>query len=193
MKRSLLAIVIGAGLLGGCVRVRFEPETKQQQTDASALQSKDMRSQWAARLQKETTGLKLRSTKTLVDSVTVQYLRYGDLVAERWRAGNQGQPQPMTEADVRAMVAKGTETQEPLFRAYEEMFEYALEQLKLSREVDDSTVALLTNYGNHLYDTYSAVFFPTGAVEQYENKLYQLGQNGRDLSEELDRVIRVYR
>ena len=193
MKFVLKILVVLAPLYCGCVKVHFEPETKQQQTDAATLQSKDMRSQWAERLRGESVGQKLRSTKTLVDSVVTQYLRYGDLVAERWRAGNQSQTQPMTDTDIRAMVAKGTETQQPTFKAYEDMFEYALEQIKLSHQVDDSTIALMTKYGDHFYETYSTVFYLTGTVEQYEEKLYHLQQYGREMSDDLEQSLQVYR
>ncbi len=194
MRVVVLVVLTGwFGLICGCVKVHFEPETKQQQTDASVVQSKDMRGQWAERLRAATTGGRLRMTKSLVDSVVSQYLKFGDQVAERWRAGNQSQPQPMTDTDVRAMIAKGTETQQPMFKAYEDMFEYSLEEMKLSREVDDSTIALMAKHGDYLYETYSAVFFPTGTVEQYEEKLYQLGRQGNDLRDELERSMQVYR
>ena len=177
----------------GCVKVQFEPETKQQQSDAATLQGKDMRGKWAERLQRESTGEKMRSTKTLVDSVVYRYLQFGDMVAERWRAGNQQQAQPMTDLDVRKMIASKTEAQQPTFKAYEDMFEYALEQIKLTYEVDDSTTALLTNYGDYLYENYSAVFYPTGTEPEFEEKLYQLRQRGEDLSRELDRSLLQYR
>jgi len=187
-------ILIGCvALSAGCVKVHFEPETKQQQSDAAVLQGKDMRGQWAERLRAESTAQKLRTTKTFVDSVISQYLRYGDLVAERWRAGNQSQPQRMTDLDVRTMVSKGTEAQQPLFKAYEDMLEYAIEQIKLAREADDSTMTLMTKYGDHLYETYSAVFFPTGTVEQFEEKLYQLQQRGHEISDDLEQSLQVYR
>lgn len=194
MKKIVLEILIGCvALSAGCVKVHFEPETKQQQTDAAMLQGKDMRSQWAERLRAESTGQKLRTTKTFVDSVVSQYLQYGDLVAERWRAGNQSQPQPMTDIDARAMVSKGTEAQHPMFKAYEDMLEYAIEQIKLTHEVDDSTMVLLTKYGDHLYATYSAVFYPTGTEEQFEERLYQLRRQGQEMSRDLAQSLQVYR
>jgi hypothetical protein len=175
------------------MKVQFEPESKQQQSDAATLQGKDMRGKWGERMQRESTGDKMRSAKTLVDSVVYRYLQYGDMVAERWRAMNQQQSQPMTDLDVRKSIASGTEAQQPTFRAYEDMFEYALEQIKLTHEVDDSTLALFTNYGDFLYECFSAVFYPTGTEPEFEEKLYQLRQLGDDFSRELSYALRQYR
>lgn len=193
MKWTALGVALAIALIAGCVKVQFEPETNQQQTDAASIQSKEMRSQWAEKLNLETTGQKLWSTKTLVDSAASQYFRYGELVAERWRAGNQSQPQPMTDTDVRLMITKGTETQQPMFKAYEDMLEFAIEQIKLTHEVDDSTVALLTSYGDYLYESFSGVFYPVGTVDQYEEKMYKIRQDGHDLSRAIDEALRVHR
>lgn len=193
VRVTALLLALSAVLPAGCVKVQFEPETRQQQTDTATLQSKEMRSRWAERISRETTGQRLWSARGLVDSVTVQYLLFGNMVAERWRAANQSQTQPMTDTDARAMVSKGTEAQQPMFKAYEDMFEFALEQIKLTREVDDSTLSLLTKYGDYLYESYSDVFYPTGTVEQYEEKMYVLRQTGHDLGKALDDALRVYR
>ena len=193
MRNPLLIILAVSVASAGCMKVQFESESKQQQSDAAALQGKDMRGKWAERMQRESTDEKMRSTKTLVDSVVYRYLQYGDLVAERWRAGNQQQPQPLTDVDIRKMVAGGTEAQQPTFKAYEDMLEYALEQVKLTHDVDDSTMARLTGYSDYLYECYSAVFFPTGTEPEFEDKLYQLRQKGDDLNRELERSLQQYR
>lgn len=188
-----LILLLTCVMTSGCVKVQFEHETQQQQTDAAALQGKDMRGKWAERIQRESTGEKMRTTKTLIDSVVFRYLQYGDMVAERWRATNQNQAQQVTDQDIRKSIASGTEAQQPTFKAYEDMLEYALEQLKLSHEVDDSTMAMLTRYGDHLYECFSAVFYPTGMEPEFEEKLYQLRQQGEDLSRELSRALQQYR
>lgn len=193
MKTFLLILLAACVLIAGCVKVQFEHETQQQQTDAAILQGKDMRGKWAERIQRESTGDKMRATKTLVDSVAYRYLQYGDMVAERWRGTNQNQAQQLTDLDVRKSIASGTEAQQPTFKAYEDMLEYALEQVKLTREVDDSTMSMLTRYGDHLYECFSAVFYPTGTEPEFEEKLYQLRQQGEDLSRELNRSLQQYR
>jgi uncharacterized protein YggL (DUF469 family) len=189
--------VLLAGVLvlvtAGCVKIQTSGESRERQTEVSVNQGKDVQVQFAERMQAATVGQKLAMTKTFVDSVTANYLRYGTTLVDRWRGYNQSQPQPMTDAELRKMVSNWNETQQPLTQAYENTLEYALDEIKRTATVDQQTMSLLGRFRDQYYKVYSAAFYPSGTVDEYDDKLRMLREEIERTSRDLDLAIQRYR
>ncbi len=192
MFLRLLAL-LGLVLTAGCVKIQTQSETPERRTEAADLQGKDFRVTFAESLRRASAGQKFALTKNLIDSVSANYLRYGANIADQWHQAAEARKQPVTDVEMRDLVTRSNQTQEPLTQAYEESIDYGIDQIKLSQGVDPTLTKELESYRDHFYKVYNGVFFPKGTEAEYENRLSDLRSEGAQMSRQLDDAIRLLR
>ena len=188
-----LAAVILAMVMLGCVKVQLQSETPQRRTEVSEGQGKDFRVQFAERMRNLPPTQKFNMTRLLIDSVTVNYLRYGRNIADQWRQASDGRGQAVSDVEIQNLVSNSNKTQEPLTQAYEESIDYGIDQIKQSQGVDPSLVGELESYRDYYYKLYNGVFFPKGTRSDYENRLSDLETEGSQISKRLSDAARQFR
>ncbi|MBD3404447.1 hypothetical protein GF420_16265 [candidate division GN15 bacterium] len=175
---ALLAIIVMAS--AGCVKVETSSAGPEQRTQSAENTAADLRSDWARRLDgatgPETAGMLGRQ----VDAITSRYVDYSRRVADEWRKGNDGRGQPIPDTEMREFVQGWVSTEQPILTAHDDMVEYAYAQLREGREVDESTIEVTRRLIESYYELYTAVFFPTGTVVDYE---YTVGEARSDIEE----------
>ncbi|MCH7948447.1 MAG: hypothetical protein IIC66_11675 [candidate division Zixibacteria bacterium] len=130
--------------------------------------------------------------KTHIDSVSAMYLRYGYRIVGEWQQGNEGRGEPVDASEMRQVVNSWVAAEKPILKAYEDNLEYGLRLIRDSRHYDQNTMDLFDQLAQAFYDCHSVVFYPNRNVETYENELIDTERRIRQLSQELERKLRVY-
>ncbi len=192
MLKVLSAVILTLATIS-CIKVNIQSETPERRTQASELQGKDFRVQFAERMRNTTPAQKFEMTRNLIDSVTANYLRYGRNVAEQWRQASAGRGQVVSDAEMRDVITNTNLTQQPLTQAYEESIDYGIEQIKLSQGIDPTLLKQLQDYRDHFYKVYNGVFFPKGTVTEYDGRLSDLQTDGETMSRKMADAVRQLR
>jgi hypothetical protein len=186
------AIIAGAllafmGALAGCTSVKIQtgPPTDEEYTQQSEVQAKQLKSDWYQRLNGATPLDQLRLIRTFVDTTAARYLRFGENVADQWRQGNDSQPTPVPASDMRTAVDNTLKTDMPVIKAHEEILEYGVDEILRSGYFDPEIEKLLKQQRDLFYDVYSAVFYPSGTVDDY---IFRMDETRRALEENSSRL-----
>jgi hypothetical protein len=193
-NRILVSIsaVAAVLLLAGCIKIQTGPMSNEEATDAASIRAKDMEVNWRNRLIGATSIEKMDLTRTLIDTVTANFIRYGQSVADEWRKGSSARGQAVADSEMRAQVDRWNKTQRPIIQSYESMIEYAVGQIESLKIYDTEAMAALRECRDHFYQVYSGVFFPTGTIGDYEGRLRDLQSQGARLSDQLSQELRRY-
>ncbi len=180
---NLPATVVAGTLLFSCSAIKIETgQTRQEALQSAEVRAKQIRSDWAIRFQQATPLEMVRLLAQHVDSISAWYVAFGFEVAAQWREGNAGRGQNVPDREMREVVAVWTGEQQPIMTAYEDNLEYGLEQIKNTRHFNRYLLDLLTEFADQYYKVYSAVFYPAGSVEEYEETLNGIRHETESLS-----------
>ena len=176
-----------------CVKIETGPETGEQSRETSELRARDFRVNWANRFSASSPFKKAVLLKDLIDSVSVQYIRYGYRVVDEWQQGNTGRGTVIADSEMREVVTRWNEDEQPVIEAYEEVMEYSLNEIKRTNHFDSGVIQLLEQNIEHFYKINSGVFLPSGTVDDYEFRLEELRVEQEDLSSRLAEKLVKYR
>jgi hypothetical protein len=178
----------------GCssLKVHTGPQTDEEATQESTDRGRQIRTEWANRLRAATVPEKALLMRTLVDSTSALYIRYGFRVADKWRDESNRRGVDVPIADIRQMVEVSNRTEEPILEAYEDVLEYGIEEILESRYFELDTEELLTGFRDHFLQVRSAVFYPNGSREDFELRLQSLRTRTEELSFDLGEELRRF-
>lgn len=187
--------IIGASLLvTGCgVNIETGPPTAEEKARSSEVRGKGVRSDWVNRFEVAVPFQQGMMFKTFVDSVGARYLDYGSTVAEQWRQGNEGRGVEVQDTEMREMIAGWTETEKPLLQSYDDVVEYAMTRIKETGNFDPSTEDTFQEMVDNYYLVYSAVFYPSGSLSDFEYRLAQLRTETEEISRRVQSAMQTYR
>ena len=192
-RLRLLVVLLAVGFFAGCVNIQTGSETPDQLEESAANRGKDFRVTWVNRFTGATPVEKADMLRDLVDSLSANYLRYGYKVAGDWRSGNEVRGQLIADSEIRDIIDRSNQSQQPLMKAYEDVMEYSLQQIKDSKFFGASTVTLMQDHIDQFYDVNSAVFYPSGTVDDYEYRLDGAKKAAESVSRELGLEVDGYR
>lgn len=195
MKSSgwwLVALALSFAVFG-CVKVQTGSETPDQLVDSAATRGRDFRVTWVNRFTGVTPIEKATMLRELVDSLSASYLRYGYNVARDWRSGNDVRGQLIPDSEIRQVIDKSNASQRPLMKAYEDVLEYSLQQIKESRFFRSDTEDLMQRHIDGFYEVHSSVFYPSGTVNDYEYRMDEARKAEESLGRELAVDVEGYR
>jgi hypothetical protein len=188
----LLTTLVAGTLLFSCSTIKIETgQTQEEAIQSAKAQARQIRSDWANQFQQAAPLEMAQLLSRHIDSVSTWYVAYGFEVATQWREGNTGRGENVPDREMREVVAVWTEKQQPILAAYEDNLEYGLEQIKETGYFGQDFFDLLSEFADQYYKVYSAVFYPSGSVEEYEETLNRVKYETESLSirlkTELDR------
>jgi len=187
-----VTLVVG-GLLFSCSAIKIETgQTQEEAVQSAEARAKQIRSDWAIRFQQATPLEMAQLLSRHVDSVSALYVAYGFEVAAQWREGNTGRGEIVPDREMREVVAIWIERQQPILAAYEDNLEYGLEQIKETGYFGRDLLDLLSEFADQYYKVYSAVFYPSGSVEEYEETLNRVKHETESLSIRLNTELDRY-
>ena len=187
-----VVILLGLWVNGCGVTIQTGPEDKQRLAEVSDTRAREIRSEYSERIRAADPMQKAEILKTLVDSVSANYFRYGERVADDWDAGNQARGAETPASDMRSMVERSNESQRSIFAAYEDVVDLAMEEMKIDRVFDQSSMELLEKFRGQFFKNYSIVFYPSGSASQYRDAVYDAQSETEKQSRELQDDLRRY-
>ena len=193
-RKFLIAALLPLMTLMACSAIHVEtgPQTDAEATADSEDRARQLRISWANRLQNAPTLDKVRLIATFMDSSTSGYLRYGENVAATWLAEENRRGIEVPVEDIRRMVEVSNQTEWPIFEAYEDIIDHGLELIEKTREMPMALEGLLSECRDHNTEVFSAVMYPNGTREEYEDRIRDLrlrtDQLRLDLRDELNRL-----
>jgi len=179
--------------LGCGVKIDTGPSTTAEVAQSTEMQAKQFRAEWGERLRLAEPLAKAMMVKQLIDSVSNNYLRYGQNIADEWREGNRGRGAEVSDSEIREIVERSVAGQRPLFLAYEDVVEQGMLEIKRALFLDPQSTEQLETYANYLYDVYTAVFLPQGSYESFLSRIEHLGSTGEIQSQNLDEMLARFR
>jgi len=181
-------------LLPGCrsIKIHTGPPTDEEATVQSADRGRQVRTDWANRLQSATTPQQAAMLRTFIDSTSARYIRYGFRIADMWRDENRQRGTEVPVAEIRRFVENSTQTELPLLEAYEEVIEFGINEILKAGFFEPRTEELLIRHRDHYIEVYSAVFYPNGSRENFEFRLQTLQARTEEISRELEEELRRY-
>jgi hypothetical protein len=175
----------------GCISVETGPATEEQQRRHSNVQASDVTHDWSERFRQAEAHERGFVVKMLIDSVSAHYFRYGRRVADDWISRNESSPAQVSAETVREGMQRSNESLEPVFRAYEEVIEFTITEMKRDGPYNQPTFELLDSFADQFYKVYSSVFFPRGSARDYvdilEDSRAETESISQNLAEELER------
>ncbi len=196
-KRSFfLFFLIGlTGMFVGCsaVHIQTGPMTDTEVTQQSEDSGRRFKTTWADRLQSATPVQQADMLKTFMDSTTTRFLRYGEQVNGSWRDESKRRGSQVPVEEIRAMVERSTQVDLPMLEAYEDVLEYGVSLIHDTKSLDSGAEDKLTKYRDLYLEIYSAVFYPNGTRDEFENQLQLLGNKAQDASLELETELKQSR
>jgi hypothetical protein len=188
-----MALVLATLVYSGCVKVETGPPTADQELRASRYRGKDIRVEWSQRFQSAPGPEKGFILKFLVDSVGARYLEYGRTVTSDWRAMSAAQGGEVPAAQMREAIKNANDEQAPVFKAWEDVIEFGLQEMTREALYAPGTMDLLTEFADQFYNVYSTVFFPVDRVELYEDDLAVVRSELERLSYQVEQELARYR
>lgn len=179
--------------LTGCVKLETGPPTDEQEKRASQYRGKDIRVEWSQRLQNAPGPEKGYILKLLVDSVGARYLEYGRTVASDWRALSAAQGHEVPAAQMRQSIKDANDQQAPVFKAWEDVIEFGLQEMTRDAIYAPGTMELLTEFTDQFYNVYSTVFYPVDRSDLYEDDLATARSDLERFSLQVDQELARYR
>ena len=190
--RYLFAGLVLLAVTAGCVKIETGPETREQRTETSTLRARDFRVNWAGRFDPAEPARKADMLKNLVDTLSIRYINYGQRVVDEWSTGNAGRGTEIPDSEMREVVAQWNESEMPMLEAYEEVIEYSINDIKRTNHFDAQVLELFDRNIEMFYKVNSAVFYPSGTVDDYSYNLGELNADFQELSLDLGQELERY-
>jgi hypothetical protein len=189
----VLAFVLLLALVA-CSSVTIQTgQTEEQEQESRERQASDIRSDWSSQFESVSDVRKVVMLQTFIDSVAAAYFRYGSDLAHQWYQGNEGRGEAVPASEMRQMVDSWLDSNQPLLQGYEDIIEYGWARLQDIRFFDETTERLLQASVDNYYDVYSVVFYPSGMLRDYEEKLERARFDTEQLSRDIQDDIARYR
>ena len=188
-KRFRWLSLIGlSGVLVGCssVHIQTGPQTDAEVTQQSEDTGRSFKTTWADRLQSASPVQQAGMLKLFMDSTTARFLRMGEQVNQSWRDESRRRGSQVPVSEIRTMVERSTQLDLPMLEAYEDVLEYGVGLIHDNRQLDAGAEGKLVKYRDLYLEIYSAVFYPNGTREEFENQLQLLGNRALEASQELE-------
>lgn len=193
MRSKLAVFLLAMIILAGCgVTIQTGPEDEQRQSEVSEARAKQIRADYATRFQGQDSKGIVGQLKYLIDSVSANYLRYGNQMVGEWRNANEGRGAPVSDAEMRDLISRSNQSQQHIFGAYEDVVELGMSRIKWLKEFDQTTLGLLDQFSQQFYEVRSTVFYPPDSVEKYERELAETQTDLERMSRELTTELRRY-
>ncbi|MBU0984435.1 MAG: hypothetical protein KKA42_11230 [candidate division Zixibacteria bacterium] len=189
----LLTVIALLLATAGCssINIQTGPPTVEEQKQHSSERGKGLRSEFANQLNSASPIMKARMVKQFTDSISARFIDFGYIVADEWQNREVQSGSPLSGATVRQWVDKMVERDRPVLDSYDDILEYGLDQIRLTERFDTRTLELFTKQREMYYEMCSAVFYPNGTREDYEDRLHaveaSVNQVSRDLTTDLSR------
>jgi hypothetical protein len=130
--------------------------------------------------------------RTFIDSTVARYLKLGGQINDSWREESRKRGTQVPVEEIRAMVERSTRLDFPIIDAYEDVLEFGVDLIKEEQAINSGALEKLVEYRDFYLEVYSAVFYPNGTREEFENQLQlmssQAEETSRELETELDRM-----
>ena len=174
------------------IHIKTGPPTDTELTQESEDRGRQLRIKWSDQLQQASPVQQASMMRSMIDSTTAQFVRFGYQVLDMWRTESDRRGTQLTAKEVREAIERTNQFDMPLLDAYEDVLEFGVELVISGKFFDSQVKDKLMDYRNLYYDVYSAVFFPSGGLEEYERKLVDLEANTRQTSQLLGEELIRY-
>ncbi len=186
---SLIAMLVA----GGCgVKVQTG-QTPDEAVESSDRRADIMRREWASQLATASPLMKANMVATRIDSTAALFLGFGQQVIDEWLKANRGRGVEVPASEMREVVDAWIGTQRPIIDAHEDNINQGMREVEATSYFDRPILDKLRDMVRQYDAIYSAVFFPNGTVDDYNDALIRERTVLYELSEEVHRDLERYR
>jgi hypothetical protein len=193
-RSSTFALFMAVVILSlmSCRAIRIETgATAEEQTTSNSKRASSYKREWASTFSSLGPKEQINFFKRHVDSTISRYVAYGKSVAEQWHEGSVGRGAVISDDEMRKVVEQWISSQKPFLDANDEILEYGLSRLKERKDIDSEILSAVANLVAGYYDCHSAIFFPSGTVDDYENRMLDSQSALQRTSADLERMLRA--
>jgi len=193
MNRRFSVALLMAVMMAGCssIHIQTGPQTDAEATQQSDDDGKRIRAQWSDRLQSASPLQQAEMLRLFMDSTTARFLKVGVQINDAWRDESRKRGAQVPVEEIRTMVERSTSLDSPMLDAYEDVLEFGVDLIKEEQALSSGAFEKLVSYRDLYLEIFSAVFYPNGTREEFENQLSYMGSQAettsRELSIELER------
>jgi hypothetical protein len=195
VRRLVLFVMLPAtvwmGLSCRSINIKTGPPTDTELTRQSEDRGREFRVMWSERLQQASPVQQALMMRTMLDSTTAQFIRFGYQVLDMWKVESDRRGVQLTPDEVRTAIEQANQFDLPVLEAYEDVVEFGIDLITTSEFFDSPARDRLTEYRNLYYEVYNSVFYPRGGLQDYERELQaqeaEIAGVSAALGEELDR------
>lgn len=155
-----------------CSSIKIETgQTTEEATESSAEQASRMRSEWADFISRTPQSKRPEQMREIVRRAMATYQNFGRQILNLWEEGEKGRGEKVSAEEIRERLDGWLAPQQPVLKAYDDMFEYTYDQLK--KEFPDNYDLLngAKKLSKFYYNAYPAFFYPTETVDEYRYDL----------------------
>ncbi|MEK7775276.1 MAG: hypothetical protein AAB305_05275 [Candidatus Zixiibacteriota bacterium] len=193
-RSSLVALFLAVEicLLMSCRAIKIETgATAEEQTASNSERASSYKREWASTFNSLGPKEQIAFFKRHVDSTVSRYVAYGKSVAKQWHEGSAGRGAVISDDEMRKVVEQWISTQKPFLDANDDILEYGLSRLKERRDINGEVLSAITQLSAGYYDCQSAIFFPSGTIDDYENRMLDSQSELQRTSADLERMLQA--
>lgn len=180
-------------VLAGCgVTIRTGPEDQDRLAEVSDTRASQIRGEYSDQIRRASPVQKAMIMKTLIDSVSENYFRYGERLASDWERANDNRGSEVPDTEMRDIVTRSNESQKAIFGAYEDVVDLAMDEITREAVLDRTSMELLENFRGQFYKNYSATFYPSVSARHYADEIFNNRSETEKQSRELQADLRRY-
>jgi len=189
--RFIIIFFIIAFLLASC-GIKIETgQTKEEAKASSRITANKIKSDWARLIDSASPSEVGFHLKNHLDNISSKMIEYGFGLADKWREGNQGRGEPIPDSEMRTVIENWVTGDKQIINAWEDNTDYARRRLTEDGFYTLKTIDYFDEMIEQFNAVYSAVLYPVGDVDKYEDRLIYVKAEtedySRDLKIELDR------
>lgn len=167
MLKKILLLILSLQTLS-CAGLKIETgQSKEEATESNAEQASRLRSEWANLLSHTPDEKRPEQFREIVRRTMANYRYFGNQILTQWEEGEQGRGKAINADEMRKMIEQWIAPQQPVLKAYDDMFEYTYDQLKKQFPNDQQLLDAAKIVSEFYYNAYSVFFYPTGNVDDY--------------------------
>lgn len=185
----VVTLLAGATLLS-CGAVRIETGASQEETTASnSDRASQYKRDWVSIFNSYGLKEQISFLQRHVDSTAAKYQDFGESIVAQWREGTEGRGRAISDEEMRVIVDKWIATQKPYLTANDDILEYGITRLKERPDMFSDIIPAIEELAGRYYDCSGAIFYPSGTVEQFENRIIENISRLQESSEKLNRLL----
>ncbi len=185
--------LMAAILLACSCGVKFETgQTPDEAQASSKVTANDIKSDWARLINASSSRDVGFHLKNHLENISGSFIKYGFMLAEKWREGNEGRGEEIPVSEMRTVIENWITNDKLILDAWEDNIDFARTRMIEDGFYPSETISLFDDMVEQFNEIYNVILYPTGGVDNYEDQIYSTKDETENLIMKLGFELKRY-